>query len=340
MSVTMFEKKNILVTGGAGFIGSHLCEDLLREGRVICVDTFITSQEANIDHLLKHPDFEFIHADISQPLDLESFPELARFQIRVQGIQEIYHLACPTSPKKFEQFRMQTLLANSVGTKNMMDLAVRYKSKVVFASSCVVYGNRPADNHQFREEEWGTSDILSPRACYDEGKRFAESICATYAQVHDVDVKTARIFRAYGPRMPLFDGQLIPDFITSALEGKPLEIYGDETFATALVYVSDVVDGMIKLMQAPKGMGPVNFGSDVDVKVTDVAKRILQMTGGASSIAFKPALLFLTQLGLPDLTKAKEKLGWVPLVTLENGLKETISYTMANRHLLGFGSYT
>lgn len=340
MPATIVEKKNILVTGGAGFIGSHLCEELLREGRVICVDTFITSQESNIDHLLKHPDFEFIHADISQPLELETFPELARFQIKVQGIQEIYHLACPTSPKKFEQFRMQTLLANSVGTKNVMDLAVQYKAKVVFGSSCVVYGNRPTDNHPFREEEWGTSDILSPRACYDEGKRFAESICATYAQVHDIDVKSARIFRVYGPRMPLFDGQLIPDFITSALEGKPLEIYGDETFATALVYVSDVVDGMIKLMQAPKGIGPVNFGSDVDVKVTDVAKRILQMTGGMSSIAFKPALLFLTQLGLPDLTKAKEKLGWIPLVTLENGLKETISYTMANRHLLGFGSYT
>ncbi len=336
MPATIIEKKNILVTGGAGFIGSHLCEELLREGRVICVDTFVTSQESNIDHLLKHPDFEFIRHDINQPLDLDAFPELARFQVKVQGIQEVYHLACPTSPKKFEQYRMQTLLANSVGTKNVLDVALRYKAKTVFASSCVVYGNRQPDNHSFREEEIGSSDALSPRACYDEGKRFAEAVCATYTQVHDLEIKIARIFRVYGPRMPLYDGQLIPDFITSALEGKPLEIYGDETFATALVYVSDVVDGMIKLMHAPKDIGPVNFGSDVDVRVMDVAKRILQMTGGASTIAFKPALLFLTQLGLPDLTKAKEKLSWVPLVTLENGLKETIAYTMANRHVLSF----
>lgn len=333
---TIVEQKNILVTGGAGFIGSHLCEELLREGRVICVDSFITSQEANIDHLLKHPHFEFIRHDITQPLDLESFPELARFQIKVQGIQEVYHLACPTSPKKFEQYRMQTLLANGAGTRFVMDLAARYKAKVVYASSSVVYGNRPEDGHAFQEEEIGSVDAMSPRACYDEGKRFGESVSMTYAQVHDLDVKIARIFRTYGPRMPLYDGQLIPDFITNALEGKSLEIYGDETFTTSLVYVSDVVDALIKLMQAPKGFGAVNIGSDVDMKIVDVAKRILQMTGGAASIEFKPALLFLTQLGLPNLAKAKDRLGWVPLTTLENGLKETIAYTMANRHLLTF----
>jgi UDP-glucuronate decarboxylase len=336
---TLIEKKNILVTGGAGFIGSHLCEELLREGRVICLDTFITSQEANIDHLLKHPDFEFIRHDITQPLDLEAFPELARFQVKVQGVQEIYHLACPTSAKKFEQFRMQTLYTNSVGTRYALDLAVRYKAKFVLASSCVVYGNRPDDGHLLREEEIGSSDTLSPRACYDEGKRWAESICATYAQQYGVEAKIARIFRTYGPRMALYDGQLIPDFITNALEGKPLEVYGDETFRSSLVYVADVVDGLIKLMQAPKDIGPVNIGSDVDVQIFEVAKQILQMTGTAASIEYKPPLLFLTQLGLPDLTKAKERLGWVPLTTLENGLKETISYTMANRHVLSFRGF-
>lgn len=336
MSTPIIEKKNILVTGGAGFIGSHLCEELLREGRVICVDTFITSQEANIDHLLKNPNFEFIRHDITLPLDLEAFPELARFQVKVQGVQEIYHLACPTSPKKFEQFRLQTLITNGAGTRQVMDLAVRYQAKALFASSSVIYGNRPHDGHAFQEEEFGTVDLLSPRACYDEGKRFGESVCATYAQAHDLDVKIARIFRTYGPRMPLYDGQMIPDFITSALEGKSLEIYGDETFATALVYVSDVVDGLIKLMHAPKDIGPVNFGSDVDIPMMNVAKQILQMTGSMSGVELKPALLFLTELGLPNLTKAKDKLGWVPLVTLENGLKETIAYTMANRHLLSF----
>lgn len=336
MPNTIIEKKNILVTGGAGFIGSHLCEELLREGRVICVDTFITGQESNIDHLLKNPDFEFIRHDITLPLDLEAFPELARFQVKVQGIQEIYHLACPTSPKKFEQYRLQTLVTNGAGTRQVMDLAVRYASKVVYASSSVVYGNRADDKHVFHEDELGSVDALSPRACYDEGKRFGETVCATYGQVHNLDVKIARIFRTYGPRMPLYDGQLIPDFITNALEGKALEIYGDETFKTALVFVSDVVDGLTKLMHAPKDIGPVNLGSDVDHPIMDVAKRILQMTGSASGIEFKPPLLFLTELGLPDLTKAKEKLGWVPLVTLENGLKETIAYTMANRHVLSF----
>ena len=339
MSTTIIEKKNILVTGGAGFIGSHLCEELLREGRVICVDTFITSQEANIDALLKNPDFEFIRHDITQPLDLEAFPELARFQVKVQGVQEIYHLACPTSPKKFEQYRLQTLLTNGAGTRQVLDLAVRYRAKVVFASSSVIYGNRPDDKHLFREDEMGTVDLLSPRACYDEGKRFGESVCATYAQVHQLDVKIARIFRTYGPRMPLYDGQLIPDFITNALEGKTLEIFGDETFRTALVYVSDVVEALTKLMHAPSDIGPVNIGSDIDVPMMEVAKRILQMTGSASKIEFKPALLFLTELGLPDLAKAKEKLGWVPLVTLENGLKETIAYTMANQHLLSFQGF-
>ncbi len=336
---SVIEQKNILVTGGAGFIGSHLCEELLREGRVICLDTFITSQEANIDHLLKNPNFEFIRHDMTLPLDLDAFPELARFQIKVQGVQEVYHLACPTSPKKFEQYRLQTLLTNGAGTRHALDVAVRYKAKAVFASSCVVYGNRPANNKAFSEEEWGSVDALSPRACYDEGKRFGEAVCVTYGQVHDLEVKIARIFRTYGPRMPLYDGQLIPDFITNALDGKPLEIYGDETFTTSLVYVADVVDGLVKLMHAPKDIGAVNIGSDADLKMVDVAKRILQMTGGASSLAFKPPLLFLTQLGLPDLTKAKERLGWVPLTTLENGLKETISYTMANRHLISFKAF-
>ncbi len=332
----LFEKKNILVTGGAGFIGSHLCEELLKEGRVICLDSFITSQESNIDGLLKNTDFEFIKHDINVPFDPESFPELARFRVKFQGIQEIYHLACPTSPRKFEQYKMQTLYANSTGMKNVLDLAVRNKSRVVFSSTSVVYGNRPADGHLFREEEWGSGDPLSPRACYDEGKRFAETVCATYEQVHGLDVRIARIFRTYGPRLALFDGQMIPDFVTNALDGKDLEIYGDESFRTSLVYVSDVVTGLRKMMVAPLGIGPVNFGSDSDVPLMEVARHVIELTGSSSKIVFKPAMLFMSQLGLPDLSKAKEKLGWLPLVTLDDGLKRAIEYTMANKQLLGF----
>lgn len=332
----VFEKKNVLVTGGAGFIGSHLCEALLRNARVICLDNFVTSQETNIDALLKNPDFEFIRHDVNIPLDLESFPELARFKIPFQGVQEIYHLACPTSPKKFEQYKMQTLYANALGMKHILDAAVRYQAKFLQASTSVVYGSRPEDGHLFQEDEIGGNDTLSPRACYDEGKRFAESCVATYRQVHGLDAKIARIFRTYGPRMPLFDGQMIPDFITNALEGKDLEILGDETFRTSLVYVSDIVDGLIKLLAAPADTGPVNLGSDVDLRLVDVAQKIIELTGSNSRMTFQGSLLFMSELGLPDLAQAKEKLGWVPLVTLENGLKQTIDYTIANRSLLGF----
>ncbi|MFA5935744.1 MAG: NAD-dependent epimerase/dehydratase family protein [Patescibacteria group bacterium] len=335
-AVPIFDKKNILVTGGAGFLGSHLCEKLLANARVICVDNFLTSQESNIDALLKNPDFEFIRQDINAPFDLEAFPELARFKLKFQGIQEIYHLACPTSPKKFEQHRMQTLYANSIGMKNVLDIALKYKAKVLHSSTSVVYGPRPADGHSFREDEFGAVDMLSPRACYDEGKRFAETYCSTYKQVHGLDIRIARVFRTYGPRMPLYDGQMIPDFITNALENKDLVIFGDETFKTSLAYVNDIVDGMMKLMHASEDIGPTNIGSDLDLPIIDVAQRIIEMTGSTSRITFQPPLMFMTSLGLPDITKAKDKLGWLPLVGLDDGLKKTIDYTIAHKGLLGF----
>ncbi|MCC7357370.1 NAD-dependent epimerase/dehydratase family protein [Candidatus Uhrbacteria bacterium] len=331
------QKKNVLVTGGAGFIGSFLCERLLEKHRVICVDNFITSQESNIDHLLKNSDFEFIRHDFNTPFDPEVYPELARFRVKFDGLHEVYHLACPTSPKKFDQYRIQTLLANSQATKNALDLAVKYRSKILLASTSVVYGPRPADNQAYKEEYVGMVNNLSPRACYDEGKRYAETMFETYAQVYGIQVKIARIFRTYGPRMPLFDGQMIPDFITNALDGKDLVIYGDETFRTSLIYVSDVVDGMTKLMNTSSSdIGPVNFGSDLDIPLIEVAQRIIEMTGSTSRIAFEPSLLFMSQLGLPDITKAKDKLGWLPLVRLDEGLKKTIDYTIAHKSLLGF----
>lgn len=330
------QKKNVLVTGGAGFIGSFLCERLLEKYRVICVDNFVTSQESNIDHLLKNSDFEFIRHDFNTPFDPEAYPELARFRVKFDGLHEVYHLACPTSPKKFDQYKIQTLLANSQATKNALDLAVKYRSKFLFASASVVYGPRPADNQPYKEEYIGMVNNLSPRACYDEGKRYAETMCETYAQVYGIEVKIARIFRTYGPRMPLFDGQMIPDFITNALDAKELAIYGDETFRTSLIYVSDVVDGMTKLMAAPADIGPVNFGSDLDLPLVEVAQRIIEMTGSTSRITFEPPLLFMSQLGLPDITKAKDKLGWLPLVRLDEGLKRTIDYTIAHKSLLGF----
>lgn len=327
-----FEKKNILVTGGAGFIGSHLCERLLKDAHVICLDNFTNSSTKNIDHLLKNPDFEFLRTDINQPFALENFSELKKFNIAVQGIQEIYHLACPTSAKNFDEYRLPTLDANSVGMKHVLDVGVKYKAKVVFASSSVIYG--PRGERPYKEDDWGSVNLLTPRACYDEGKRFAETMCATYGAVHGLDTRIARIFRTYGPRLKLYDGQMISDFITDALEGKDLAIYGDESFRTTLCYVSDTVDGLVKLMAAGNGIGPVNIGSDVDVALMDVAKQIIAATGSASKIVFEAPLQFMSPLGIPDLTKARESLGWIPLVRLEDGLKRSVEYAIAHRGLL------
>lgn len=336
MPVTpIFEKKNVLVTGGAGFIGSHLCERLLTEAKVICVDNFVNSSERNIDHLLQFQDFEFIKADINEPIDIESYPELAKFKIKFQGIQEIYHLACPTSVKNFEQFKMDTLLAQSVGMRNVLDLAVKYKAKFLHASSSVVYGPRRPDVKFFREEEAGIVDQLTPRACYDEGKRFSETMVDTYREVHALNTKIARIFRTYGPRERLFDGEMIPDFITNAIDNRDLVIYGDESFDTSLTYISDVVDALMKLMKAPANIGPVNIGTDTAVRIFDVAKMIIELTGSSSKIITEPNLLFLTSLGVPDLRKAKEMLGWLPLVRLQDGLKKSIDYALARKSLLG-----
>lgn len=327
--------KNVLVTGGAGFIGSHLGERLLREGhRVICVDNFATSHEQNVSGLLQNPNFQFLRLDVNEPFDLEAFAELGAFKLKFQGLQEIYHLACPTTVKKFDQYKMQTLLTNSVGTRNVLDMAVKYRARILLGSSSVVYGGRADGRVVFQEEERGTFDHLSPRGCYDEGKRFAETMCATYSQVHGIEIKIARIFRTYGPRMPVFDGHLIPDFVLSAIDNKPLVVYGEERFQTSLCYVTDVIDGLIRLMASPADVQVVNLGSDVDVAIKDVAQKIIEMTGSNSPVTFEPSLLFLTELGLPSIARAKELLGWLPLVRLEDGLAKTIEYIRANKILL------
>ncbi len=328
------EKKNVLVTGGAGFIGSHLCEKLIKTSRVICLDNFSTGNVSNIDFLLQHPDFVFIKHDISESIDLETFPELERFKVKFEGVAEIYHLACPTSAKNFDEFRAATLAANSIGMKNILDLAVKYKAKVVHASSSVVYGPRQEDKEFFKEDTLGCVNHLTPRGSYDEGKRFAETMVETYRQMHDLDAKIARIFRTYGPRERLFDGEMVPDFIIDALDNKDLIIYGDENFSTSLCYVDDVISGLVKLMAAPADIGPVNLGSNEDLKLVEVANKIISMTGSEAKIVFEKPLLFMTALGLPDTSRAKEMLGWVPLVRLEDGLKKTIDYTQAYKPLL------
>lgn len=330
----MPERKNIIVTGGAGFIGSHLCYKLVEEANVICIDNFINSTERNIDRLLKYPNFEFLRHDINEPLDLDSLPELEKFKVKFQGIQQVYHLASPTSAKNFNKYRLDTLRANSIGMISVLELASRHKARFLHASSSVIYGPRRPDKRVFSEDDIGQVDIISPRACYDEGKRFTESAVVTYSHVSGLDARIARIFRTYGPRERLHDGEMIPDFIVDALEGKNLIIYGDETFSTSLCYVSDIVDGLYKLMNHDVDIGPVNLGNDEELDLLDVANNVIKLANSKSKVEFKPPLLFMTPLGLPDIRKAKEELGWLPLVRLEDGLKKTIDYTLAHKELL------
>ena len=329
----IFEKKNILVTGGAGFIGSHLCDELVKKNKVICIDNFISGDEVNIDHLLQDPDFQFIRHDVNEPLELESLKELEKFRVKFQGIQEIYHLACPTSPKDFEKTRAETVLTNSVGTRNILDLAVKYKAKFILASSSVVYGPRDPQNKYFKEDYLGLVDQLSPRACYDEGKRFAETLASTYRQVYNLDAKIARIFRTYGPRMKLKTGQMLPDFVYDALDNRDLTIYGDESFSSSFCHVSDVIQGLIKLMKSGEA-GPINLGSDLEYKIIDVAQKVIELTDSKSKIVFKKPLLFMSPLGLPDITLAKDRLGWFPVVLLEEGIKGAIDYFRAFKAIL------
>lgn len=336
MPKVIFEKKNVLVAGGAGFLGSHLCDQLIKNCKVICIDDFSSGSESNIDHLLPNEDFVFINHDLSQPLDLEALPELKKFKVAFQGIQEVYNLACPMSPRDFETNRLKTILANSYVVKNVLDLALKYRAKFLQFSSSVVYGPRSLDSKlKIKEEYLGLCDQLSERACYDEGKRFAETMVNEYRRVHKLETKIIRVFRTYGPRMTLNDDQMIPDFILNSLEGKDLVIFGDENFSSSFCYVDDVIDGALKMMDSSLA-GPINIGSDVDVKISDLAKIILAETESKSKITYAESKLFMSELPLPDTFKARNDLSWMPVVTLKNGLKKTIFDLELKRQLKGF----
>jgi len=300
-----FEKKNVLVTGGAGFIGSLLCEELLKEARVICMDSFINSSVMNIDHLLPYDDFGFVKHDVSVPFKLTDFSEIEKFAVEFQGVQEVYHLACPTSPKNFDKFKIDTLQANSLAMHNTLEIARQYKAKYLFTSSSVVYGPPPEPEHRFKEDEEGVINHMSTRACYDEGKRFAETYVNTYRQVYpEMDIRLVRVFRTYGPRMQLREGHLLPDFVLDALEGKDLVIYGDEDFATSLCYVSDIVDGLMRLMHRNEYIGPVNLGDDKRFFMKEIADKIVEMTESSSVVRFESPLEFLTSPHTYDFASA------------------------------------
>jgi len=326
------DKKNILVSGGAGFIGSHLCDYLVKEGdNVICVDNFCSGHIENIKHLLQKPNFRLLKHDINQSMDLTQIPELKDFQIKLRGIQEIYHLACPTSIKNFDNSQIQILHTNIFGTINMLELAKFYQSKLLFTSSSVVYG--PGGDNLLKETDLGSVDFTGPKACYDEGKRISETAITVYRQKYNLDAKIARVFRVYGPRETLFDGQMVPDFVLQALNNKPLVIYGDEKFATSLCYIDDIIQGLIKIM-ASEELGPFNLGDSNKYFLAELAQQIISLTGSSSSIEFREPLSFMRPLGLPDINLIKQKLEWFPVITLEAGLKKMIDYVKANRILL------
>lgn len=324
----VFKKKNVVVVGGAGFIGSHICETLAKDAgaNVICIDNLISGTVMNIERLLASVDFKFIRHDITKSIDLAQFPELKQFEIEFAGIQEIYNCATPTSYKDPKRFAMETALVHSLGIKNILDLAKRHGAKVVHLSSSAIYGDPPPEDGHFREDYWGFIDPVGERAAYNEGKRFSEAMCTVYREKEGLDISIARIFSTYGPRMIMAEGRHIPDFITAAIDNKDIVIYGDKGKKSTFCYVKDTVEGVLKLMEASSEQGPVNIGSDQEFSLADVAEQVIRLTGSTSKINFEAPLPGMHEQGVPDIKKAKETIGWFPVIKLEQGLAETIEY--------------
>jgi UDP-glucuronate decarboxylase len=305
-------RKRILVTGGAGFIGSHLCERLLNEGNeVLCVDNFFTGTKDNINHLTRNPYFEFIRHDICFPLYVE--------------VDEIYNLACPASPIHYQFDPVQTTKANVLGAINMLGLAKRLKVRIFQASTSEVYGNPTI--HPQPETYWGNVNTIGPRACYDEGKRCAETLFFDYHRQHKLDIKVARIFNTYGPRMHPNDGRVVSNFILQALRGHDITVYGDGVQTRSFCYIDDMIEGIYRYMSLTNGfVGPVNLGNPSEVTILDLAKIIIDLTGSRSKIVFKQLPQDDPERRMPDISLAKSRLGWKPEVDLKTGLMKTVEY--------------
>ena len=302
----------MLVTGGAGFIGSHLCERLLAAGcYVLCVDNYFTGTHRNIAHLTSNPNFEPIRHDVSHPLFVE--------------VDEIYNLACPASPVQYQRHPVQTTKTSVLGAINMLGLAKRLGAKILQASTSEVYGD-PAVHPQ-REEYWGNVNPIGPRSCYDEGKRCAETLFFDYQRQHKLHIKVARIFNTYGPRTQLGDGRVISNFIVQALTGRDITLFGDGRQTRSFCYVDDLVDGLIRLMNSPPEVaGPFNLGNPGEFSILELAKMVIALTGSKSRIIHQPLPQDDPRQRCPDITLATQILGWSPLVTLEQGLSRTVPY--------------
>lgn len=321
----IFDKKNILVIGGAGFIGSNLMEYLLEKNKVICIDNFITGKFDNIDLLTQFADFTFIKHDMNESIDLESLPELDKFRVKFQGIQDIIYLACPTSYKDINKYAIETIDANSIALKNSLELALKYNSKFLYASSSAVYGNALDVNEPIKEEYCGIINHLEPRAPYNEGKRFGEMMVKTYHEKYGLDISIARIFSTFGPKMIEADGRMIPDFINSAMNNKNIIINGQENSTSSFCYILDLIDGLLKLMDSPV-VEPINIGHPDETKIKDVAEKIIKITNSKSTIEFQNDFHAIQRKLIPNIDKAKEKLSWMPLTSLDDGILKTIEH--------------
>jgi len=308
----MAVRKRILVTGGAGFIGSHLCERLVGDGHeVLCVDNFFTGNRDNILGLIDEPHFELMRHDVTFPIYVE--------------VDEVYNLACPASPVHYQYDPVQTTKTSVHGAINMLGLAKRTRAKILQASTSEVYGDPKV--HPQTEDYLGNVNPIGPRGCYDEGKRCAETLFFDYHRQYGLDIRVARIFNTYGPRMHPDDGRVVSNFIVQALKGEPLTIYGDGSQTRSFCYVSDLVEGLVRLMDAPDGVtGPVNLGNPREMTIRELAELVIRMTGAKSELVEKPLPSDDPTQRCPDIGRAKKHLGWEPTVALEDGLEKTIDY--------------
>lgn len=305
-------KEKILVTGGAGFLGSHLCERLLREGQdVLCVDNFFTGSKENIAHLIANPYFEIMRHDVTFPLYVE--------------VDQIYNLACPASPIHYQFDPVQTTKTSVHGAINMLGLAKRVKARIFQASTSEVYGD--PEIHPQTEGYWGRVNPVGIRSCYDEGKRCAETLFFDYYRQHNLDIKVARIFNTYGPRMHPNDGRVVSNFIVQALKGEDITIYGDGSQTRSFCYVDDLIEGFVRMMNTEQGFtGPVNLGNPGEFTMLELAEKVIQLTASKSKLVFRALPVDDPKQRQPDISLASEKLSWEPKVHLEDGLKETIAY--------------
>lgn len=305
-------RKRTLVTGGAGFLGSHLCERLIARGEdVICVDNFFTGTKDNIENLIGHPHFEVIRHDVTFPLYVE--------------VDEIYNLACPASPVHYQHDPVQTTKTSVHGAINMLGLAKRTGAKILQASTSEVYGD--PNVHPQKEDYWGHVNPIGPRACYDEGKRCAETLFFDYLRQHNLRIKVMRIFNTYGPRMHPNDGRVVSNFIVSALKDQPITIYGEGRQTRSFCFMDDLLNGMIKLMDSADSVtGPINIGNPHEITINELAERIIRLTGSKSELIKQPLPQDDPMQRCPDISKARAELDWAPKAELDDGLKKTIAY--------------